>query len=449
MTATPAVVDGTAFREASARLDTRMGGAAPAWLSRRRRDAFERFEAQGLPGPRDEAWRNTPASVLARIPYRSREPRPGTDGDLPASGGPLWPFGAGGLLLVDGRIVPSRSVVHGLPGGVLAASLAEVLPVAEDVLEAHLGIVASPDGFPFTALNTALFDDAAVIVVPPGTVLEDPVHVLHAASPGRDASAAYSRVIVVAGSSSRVTVVETYIGPADGTYFNNAVTEIAVQDNALVEHYRVQAESPTSFHVGRVHAVLAQDARWVSHNVSFGAEIARLDIGGVLEGEGAECWLNGLYFADGGRHVDNHTAIEHAVPSGASHELYKGILSGAARAVFNGRIHVRPGAQQTDARQTNRNLLLSDDALVFTRPQLEIYANDVKCTHGATVGQIDADALFYLRSRGLAAEDARRLLIHAFASDVLSRMGSPALRERLEAEVRSRLSAVAGTEAWR
>jgi Fe-S cluster assembly protein SufD len=253
-----------------------------------------------------------------------------------------------------------------------------------------------------------------------------------------------SRLLVVAGALSRATVVETFLGNGTAAGLTNAVGEVEIGDGASLDHVRVEAEGAASLHLGALDARLGRDARFASHEVSLGARWARAEIGAALVAPGAECFLNGFYLADGSRHVDHRTSIDHAVSHGASHQLYKGILGGTSRAVFHGRILVRPDAQKIDALQSNRNLLLSKEALVFTRPQLEIYANDVKCTHGATVGQLDAEALFYLRSRGIGSHEARRLLIRAFTGEVLERIPLAAVRERIEEEVASRLPAEAG-----
>jgi Fe-S cluster assembly protein SufD len=240
------------------------------------------------------------------------------------------------------------------------------------------------------------------------------------------------RNLVVLGAGSEAAIVESYVGIEAGNYFTNAVTELFAAENAVVDYYRIQREAPRGFHVGAVEARLSGGCSFTAHGITLGGSLVRNDLRAVLDGEGAECLLNGLYLADGDRHVDNHTEIEHAKPRTRSLELYKGILSGSARGVFNGKIIVHKDAQKTDARQTNKNLLLSDRAVANSKPQLEIYADDVKCSHGSTIGQLDGDALFYLRSRGLAPDDARSLLSYAFARDVVGRVKVPALRERLD-----------------
>jgi Fe-S cluster assembly protein SufD len=249
-----------------------------------------------------------------------------------------------------------------------------------------------------------------------------------------------ARALIVAGDRTESRIVETYVGPRGTTYFTNAVTEVFAGENAIVDHYKVQQESVEAFHVASMHIHAARSAVVSSHSFSLGGKLVRNDVSALLDGEGAECTLNGLYLADGDRLVDNHTTIDHAKAHCPSHEIYKGILGGKARAVFNGKIIVRQDAQKTDAKQTNRALLLSDEAQINTKPQLEIFADDVKCTHGAAIGQLDEDALFYLRARGLTMQEARDMLIHAFAGDILDRVKIEPLRAALETELYAQLA---------
>jgi Fe-S cluster assembly protein SufD len=274
-----------------------------------------------------------------------------------------------------------------------------------------------------------------VVTVEAGKALRSPVQIVHLCEPNGTPVAVHPRTLVVIGDRAEAELIETYASRNGGTYLTNAVTEVSLGEGAIFFQDRVQWESKAAFHIGASQTHLARGANYVGHNISFGAALARHDIGGKLDGEGAEATLNGMYLVRGEQHVDNHTTLEHASSHCPSHELYKGILADRAKAVFNGRIIVRPGAQKTDAKQSNRNLLLSDDALVHTRPQLEIYADDVRCTHGATVGQLDDDALFYLRARGIGAGEARSILIYAFASDILDRIRHAPLRDRLESEM--------------
>jgi Fe-S cluster assembly protein SufD len=306
-------------------------------------------------------------------------------------------------------------------------------------VEPYLGRIAPFRDHAFAALNTALFEDGAYVAIPKDTAVEAPLEIVHVATGGAAPAALQARTLIVAEEGSEAQIVETFVSLGEGAYFRNAVCEIVLRARAKIDHHRVQAESPAAWHVGVLQADQARDSRLVSHNVSFGALLARLDLGSKLDGAGADCQLYGLAFADGARLVDNHTVLDHAHPNCPSWEVYKTILAGAARGVFSGRIIVRPDAQKTDAKQSNKNLLLSPEALVFTRPQLEIYANDVKCTHGATIGRLDEEAAFYLRARGIGKDEARDLLIRAFALDVLDKIRSVTIRERVEAELARRL----------
>jgi Fe-S cluster assembly protein SufD len=284
-----------------------------------------------------------------------------------------------------------------------------------------------------------LFVDGAFIHVPANVAIAAPIHVLFIATAEGRPTMAHPRVLLVVGESGQATVVESYVGPKADRYFTNAVTEVVVGENASIEHYKVQRESFGACHIGTMHVVGRRNARFQSHSLSFGGALVRNEVIAVLDGEGIDCTLNGLYLSDERRLIDNHTTIDHAKPHCGSREVYKGILADHARAVFNGRIIVRPDAQKTDAKQTNKALLLSEDAQINTKPELEIFANDVKCTHGAAVGQMDEEAMFYLRARGLGREQARNLLIRAFAGDVLNKMPLETLRARAEAVLRQQL----------
>ena len=278
----------------------------------------------------------------------------------------------------------------------------------------------------FVALNTANFEDGGFVHVPANTVASEPVRIDFNAVSERTT---HPRNLIIVGDNSQVQIIEKYTGA--GRYFTNAVTEIIVGENSIVEHVKLGEESPESFHVSTIQVHLSRDSNFKSHNISLGGLLVRNDVNAVLS-TGCESTLNGLYLLNDKQHVDNHTALDHAAPHAASHELYKGILDGTASAVFNGKIFVRKDAQKTDAKQTNKNLVLSEDATINTKPELQILADDVRCTHGATVGQLDEESLFYLRTRGLSKTEARDLLIYAFARDVIDRIGIPEIREHLE-----------------
>ena len=423
-----------------AALEARPQGG-PRWLQDLRDRAAARFTALGFPTVRDEEWRFTNISPIANAEF------------VPANGaGPAISEGAlTGFLysdapyrvvVVNGRFAPELSHLQGLPHGVRVGSLATAVTDEADVVERYLGRLAEFGTKAFSALNTALALDGAYVHIRDGVVLDRPLHLLFVATGPESAAPMMSnvRVLVVAGDRSQSRIVETYAGPRGAKYFTNAVTEVFVGEAAVVDHYKVQQESVDAFHIASMHVHAGRNANFSSHSLSLGGQIVRNDVAAVLDGEGAECTLNGLYLADGDRLVDNHTAIDHAKPHCPSHEIYKGILGGKARAVFNGKIVVRQDAQKTDAKQTNRALLLSDNASINTKPQLEIFADDVKCTHGAAIGQLDEDAIFYLRARGLTYFEARDMLIHAFAGDILDRVKIEPLRLALESELYTQLA---------
>ncbi|MBI4566475.1 MAG: Fe-S cluster assembly protein SufD [Planctomycetes bacterium] len=397
-----------------------------AFLKNIRRSALERFSTLGFPSTQEEDWRFTDVAPLAEIPYRPPTHTADTAPLVASARGPLKDYQ---IAFVDGRFTPDFSSSR-LPSGVTVGSLASFLEKDPGRIEPYLTRVAA-DGHSFTALNTALHRDGAFVHVRKGARPEQPIHLLFLSSRRAAPFVTYPRVLAVIEEGARAMLVQSFIGPAGGTYFTNAVTELSIGDGAVLDYTLVQRESHDAFHIATIQARQGRNAALTSHSIALGARLARTDLGAVLNGEGAECTLNGLYEATGHQHVDNHTTIDHATPHGTSRELYKGILDGKARGVFDGRIVVRPQAQKTNAIQTNKNLLLSKEALVHTKPQLEIFANDVKCKHGATIGQLDRDVLFYLRSRGIGPEEARRILIHAFAGEIIDKVQVDAIRNQL------------------
>jgi Fe-S cluster assembly protein SufD len=411
---------------------------AATWLTPLRSDARARFDALGIPKPTDEDWRHTNVQPVAPFATTVADSAQVSSAWIDAL--PLATTSACRLVLVNGRYDAAASGTGAPAAGVHLGSLAAALAAGAEALETVFGTVATFDDRAFVALNTALFADGALVIVDAGIDAPVPVHIVHVAVPSAEPRTIHPRTLVLAGAGSRVTVVESFVTFGTDAYLTNAVTEVIVGASAQVEHVRVQTEHVSAWHVATVAARQAKDSRFGSHNVSLGAALTRNDVGSRLDGEGAECHLYGLYVADGTQHVDNHTSLDHAVPNCPSWEMYKGVLAGSARAVFNGRIVVRPDAQKTDAKQSNKNLLLSGGAVVHTRPQLEIYANDVKCTHGATIGRLDETSLFYLRTRGIGRDEARDLLIHAFADDVLGKIPIAAVREGLAASLHQRLA---------
>jgi Fe-S cluster assembly protein SufD len=401
-------------------------------VRRLRKSAIARFDEIGFPGPRAEDWKFTSVAPIARTPFR---PAPNAEAhglslaDLPEEAGPRE---KNRLVFVNGHLARDLSSLTTVPTGVTLTGLAEALAVSPDAIEAHLGRHARFEDHPFVALNTAFFADGAFLHVPAGKVVEEPIHLVFLSTAPEEATVSHPRNLIVAERGSQLTLVERHVGLAEANYFTNGVTEVVVGDGAHLDHYKVQQEGPAAYHVAVTQVYQGRDSRFSTHFVGFGGSLVRNEVRVLLDAEGSEATVNGLYLASGTQHMDNHTVLDHAMPRCASHELYKGILSDRAHGVFNGKIYVRQDAQKTDAKQTNQTLLLSDDATINTKPQLEIYADDVKCTHGATVGQLDADALFYLRSRGIGIEQARGLLLFAFANDVIQRIRIDSLRESLE-----------------
>ncbi|MFN7942077.1 MAG: Fe-S cluster assembly protein SufD [Thermoanaerobaculia bacterium] len=403
----------------------------PEALRRLRASAYARFRELGYPSPREEEWRFTNVAPVARTNFE----RPAPAADPRRRALEVAPFrleGTREIVFVDGRFAPELSSAEP-PAGMRIASFAAL--AAQGDLGAFAAVLGRKAGFvdqPFLALSTALFEDGLGIEIASGATVAEPLHVIFHSTAAASASASFPRLVILAGENSEATVVESHCGAPGAVYLASAATEIVAAPAARLEHYEFQRESREAFHFATLHVETGRAATVATHSFSLGGAIARHDIRGVLAGEGGEATFNGLYLVDGRQLVDTHMRIDHVAPRCASHELYKGILEGKSRAVFNGRIHVHPGAQKTDAKQTNRNLLLSDDALVNTNPQLEIFADDVKCTHGSTVGQLDAEAVFYLRSRGIGAEAAKSLLTYAFASDLVNRVKVDSLQRELQ-----------------
>jgi Fe-S cluster assembly protein SufD len=402
-----------------------------SWLHRLRKGAMKRFSELGFPTQREEDWRFTNVAPLAKIPFKPVAPDE-TNGFSAEKleRAAFQPGACCRLVFVNGHFAPSLSSVP--PAGVTVLSLAAVLDSHPEWLEPFLGRHAEFQNHAFTALNTAFINDGAFVSVPKGMIVAEPIYLLFASTAAGEGSVAHPRNLVVAGENSQVSILESYIGLEDEVYFTNAVTEIVAGANAVIDHYKLQRESSEAFHVATTQVYQQRGSKFSSQYVGLGGALVRNEVRALLDAEGCECTVNGLYMADGTQHMDNFTVIDHAKPRCASHELYKGILDGKAHGVFNGKIFVRQDAQKTDAKQTNKTLLLSDNAIINTKPQLEIYADDVKCTHGATIGQLQEEALFYLRARGIGIEEARSLLTYAFANDIIARIKLEPIRNQLE-----------------
>jgi Fe-S cluster assembly protein SufD len=408
-------------------------GSKQSWIHPLRQSAMQRFADRGFPTTRDEEWRFTNVAPLLEIAFEPAGPATVSSETVARFGLGEWKRSE--VVFVNGRFAPEHSSLSGLPNGVLVGSLKEALETNRELVEPYLVDRSGYLENAFAALNTAFLADGAFVFLRKGSVIEEPIHLLFlstsSSAPGQ-ASVTHPRNLIVAGPGSHARILESYGGVDGEVYFTNAVTEVVAQESAVVDHYKLQRESLRAFHIATLQYQQERSASISSHSISLGGGLVRNDINVVLDGEGGDLTLNGLYVGNGEQHVDHHTVIDHAKPHCTSRELYKGILNERSQAVFNGRIIVRPDAQKTDAQQTNKNLLLSDDALVNTNPQLEINADDVKCAHGATIGQLDADVLFYLRSRGIDLETARHLLTQGFISDISDRIKIDVVRTELE-----------------
>ncbi|MCP4007022.1 MAG: Fe-S cluster assembly protein SufD [bacterium] len=412
----------------------KVNSRGPAWLEQLRAEARSAFEESGLPTPQSEDWRFTDLAKLSDLELHPAEEAPVLASE--------WVESTRKAAGPEHRVVFAQDVFQAelsrlgnLPAGVRVASLAKILREEPERLKGRLGTLADLKRTPLSALNTALFRDGVLIEIADDVSVSEAIHLVFVQTGGDRHLAIHPRVLVVAGGGSRATVVEHFIGETPHNGLTNPLTELLVGENAHIDHVALQERRTGSFHLANLFAKQQAGSRFASHSIAMGEGLSRLEIRTSLEGEGAHAQLNGLYMARDRQLVDHHTTIDHATPHTTSSELYKGILDGRGRGVFHGRIHVRPDAQKADAAQTNRALLLSDSASLNTKPQLEIYADDVKCSHGASIGELDPDQLFYMRSRGMSLEDARSALTFAFASDVINALPLEALRNYLKYSV--------------
>lgn len=452
------------YLDAFRQLEEKLAQAGPSWVHAIREEAIRSFADLGFPTTRQEDWKYTNLAPLMNVAFRPSPPelagpvarkvkQLGSEA-LAACRQVAASWSAGyeislrsltnlacpRLTFINGRYCPELSTPETLPAGVKAGSLAAALRSDGRSLEAHLARYADHRTHPFVALNTAFLEDGAFIEIAKGTTLAKPIHLLYISKPDGQPTFAHPRNLILAGATSQATIIETYLSLADEVYFTNSVTELVLDEGALLDYCKVEEESDAALHYARVQARQARSSTLATHSIQLGASLVREEVQTVLDGEGAEALLHGLYITNGRQHVDNHTTIDHAQPHCSSREVYKGVLEGNSTGVFNGKIVVRKDAQKTDSKQSNKNLLLSDDATVNTKPQLEIFADDVKCTHGATVGQLDPEVVFYLRSRGMGLEEARSLLTYAFANDVMERLKYEPLREQLRGGLFARLA---------
>jgi len=419
-----------AFRDSLLAGQSAVAVGRQAWVNRLRAEALERANALAVPTVRDEDWRFTDLSPLYRLAFRTADTHVPQAAQLAPW---IVPEAGARLVFVDGRFAPSLSALPAADTPLFAAPLATGIERHGPVVEARLGQIAGFQQDLFVALNTAYLQDGAMLVAAAHQKVAEPVHVLFV-STQKDV-AVHPRVLVIAEAGAELALVEDYVTLHDGAYCVNAVTEIAVAPNALVHHVKLQRDSKAAYHVATGTVRLERDGRYRSNSIALGARISRQNLNVVQAGPNTECHLDGLALIAGRQLADTHSFIDHALPHGTSRQLHKCVAGGGAHAVFNGRVLVRPDAQQTDSAQQNRNLLLSDKAHVDTKPQLEIFADDVKCAHGATVGQLEAEEVFYLRSRGLDDTAARNLLTYAFAADIVNRIPLPSLAAQLRATV--------------
>ena len=413
----------------------------PKWLLPMRKAGLARFSEIGVPTLSHEDWRFTNTAAIAKLPFNPAF-ESGTSVTADELKGLVFAQQSGSrLVFVNGHFAPKLSSVKNLPAGAKAGSLAAALACDAAFLEKHLGKYAASADNGFSALNQAFFLDGGFVHVPAGKIVEEPIQFIYVSTAGQPGTTTHPRNLVIAEANSSVTILESYVTLGGAGYFTNAVTELFVGDNARLEFVKFQDEATDAFHMASFHGEFGRASNVNVHSFALGAKLSRNNIRTKLAGEGLECVLNGLYLTRGEQLADHHMIVEHAQPHCASHEYFNGILDDKSKGVFHGRILVREIAQKTDAKQTNKNLLLSDDATANTKPQLEIYADDVKCTHGATIGQLNKESIFYLQTRGLGPETARRMLIHAFAGEIIERIQHEAAREELDKIVWERLEA--------
>jgi len=417
-------------------------GTQPAWVFPLRKAGMARFAELGFPTLQDEDWRFTNVAPLTKLPFKPvfelEDAGPSAEvvsqftfGNLPATR----------LVFFNGHFVQKLSSLSSPGEGVVIKNLAAALASDSASIQKHLGRHEQGEDNSFAALNTAFFQDGGFIHVSAGRIVKTPIHLLYISTMNDSGATAQPRNLILVEKGAQATVLESYVSTVDAAYFTNSVTEMILGENAVLEHCKLQDESLSAFHMAAIHAHLGRNSNLVSHSFATGARLSRNNIRTSLAGEGVECVLNGLYLTRDEQLADHHMIVEHAQAHCNSHEYYNGILDGRSKGVFHGRILVRQPAQKTDAKQTNKNLLLSDDATVDTKPQLEIYADNVKCTHGATIGQLNEESIFYLRSRGIGAERARRMLIHAFAGEIIDRIRCALVREELDKIIWDRLEA--------
>jgi Fe-S cluster assembly protein SufD len=419
-----------------------IAASQPKWLAPVRKAGLASFADQGFPTLHDEDWRFTNVAPIAKLNFQLAKEVSVNGAETKLIDESAFAKLSGHrLVFVNGFFCAKLSSLKPVTGGVRIENLSAALAKDSALIEKHLGKYAHTASNTFAALNQAFFTDGAFIFVPKGVEVAEPVQLIYISSAKQNGETILPRNLVIAEANSKLTVVESYISTGNVAYFTNAVTEILAGDNAKVEHIKLQDEALDAFHIATIAGEFGRASNVTVHSFALGAKLSRTNIRTKLAGEGLECILNGLYLTRGEQLADHHMIVEHAQPHCASHEYFNGILDDKSKGVFHGCIYVHPIAQKTDAKQTNKNLLLSDDATADTKPQLEIYADDVKCTHGATIGQLNDESIFYLRSRGIGADTARQMLIHAFAGEIIERIQCEPAREVIDKLVWDRLEA--------
>ena len=401
------------------------------WFGEQRDSAINTFKQTGFPTTRQENWKYTDVKQIARQAFSANQIGNASLSEDELNNIRFDELNCIELVFLNGEYSATHSKVDNLPEGVVICDLATAFSKHRDILEEQLQ-QSEFNNSAFTVLNTAFIQHGVLIFIPRNTKLERPVNLLFVSKQQEHEFAAHLRNIVMLEENSELTLIESYVGLNEAQYFTNAITDITLRENARCIHYKLQQESVSSYHIGNLRAQQHKDSYLETHSIALGAALARNDIHGQLNAPGANIVMNGLYMTNGKQHIDNHTRVDHLQPHTFSTENYRGVLNNQSRAVFNGKVIVHKDAQKIEAHQNNANLLLSDDAEIDTKPELEIYADDVKCSHGATVGQLDKDMLFYLRSRAIDEDTARSLLTFAFAEEVISKINLQAIRNRLE-----------------
>jgi Fe-S cluster assembly protein SufD len=402
------------------------------WFAESRYTALKLFKESGFPNSKLENWKYTDVRPIKRKSFSNVSEVTVSVSAEEVNAIRFDDLDCIEIVFINGMFSKEHSSLSALDKGIVVENMLDALANDKDLLTKHLTKYANDNVSPFIALNTAFIKNGTFINVAPNTLIEKPINILYLSKESNGALAIHPRNLIVMGENSEATIIESYIGLDNANYFTNSVTEVTLSPSANLKHYKIQQESLNAYHIGNLNVMQDKDSKLESHSISLGGALVRNDIHGQLAAEGAEIIMNGLYMTGNKQHVDNHTRIDHLKPRTLSTENYRGVLNGKSRAVFNGKVIVHKDAQKIEAHQHNANLLLSDDAEIDTKPELEIYADDVKCTHGATVGQLDQNMLFYLRSRAINEETARSLLTYAFADELISNISFAPIRNRLE-----------------